>query len=79
MTTLHISQDGTKCWQLSFEDNDGTLTLISHQFPSPDHLIDDARDLVANGKVPKGTGALDPHANGAAAHRVRRRRLQARH
>lgn len=55
MATLHISQDDTKCWQLCFEDDAGTLTLISHQFPSPDHLLDDARDLVAKGKVPKGT------------------------
>jgi hypothetical protein len=55
VAALHISQDDTKCWQLCFEDDDGTLTLISHQFPSPDHLIDDARDLVKNSRVPKGT------------------------
>jgi hypothetical protein len=58
VTRLHISQDETKCWQLCFEDEAGNLTLISHQFPSPDHLIDDARDLVAKNKVPKGTVIL---------------------
>jgi len=55
VATLHISQDDTKCWQLSFEDDAGNLTLISHSFPNPDHLLDDARDLVAKNKVPKGT------------------------
>ena len=55
MATLHISQDDAKCWQLSFEDDAGVLTLISHSFPSADHLLDDARDLVAKHKVPKGT------------------------
>ena len=52
MAKLHISQDDTGFWQLSFEDDDGTLTLISHQFPGPDHLIEDARELVEKGKVP---------------------------
>jgi hypothetical protein len=55
VTTLHISQDDTKCWQLTFEDDAGTLTLISHSFPSPDHLVDDARNLIAEGKVPPTT------------------------
>ena len=52
MAKLHISQDDTGFWQMSFEDDDGTLTLISHQFPEPDHLIEDARELVEKGKVP---------------------------
>jgi hypothetical protein len=52
MARLHISQDETGFWQLSFEDDDGSMTLISHQFPSPDHLIEDARELVESGKVP---------------------------
>jgi hypothetical protein len=55
VATLHISQDDTKCWQLSFEDDAGQLTLISHSFPSPDHLLEDARALVAKTKVPPGT------------------------
>jgi hypothetical protein len=55
VATLHISQDDTKCWQLSFEDADGSLTLISHSFPSADHLLEDARELVAARKVPPGT------------------------
>lgn len=55
MATLHISQDDTKCWQLSFEDDTGQLTLISHSFPAADHLLEDARELVARNKVPPGT------------------------
>jgi hypothetical protein len=55
MAKLHICQDDTGFWQLSFEDDDGTMTLISHQFPSPDHLIEDARELVEKGKVPNAT------------------------
>ena len=32
MPKLHISQDETGFWQVTFEDDDGNLTLISHQF-----------------------------------------------
>jgi hypothetical protein len=70
MAKLHISQDDTGFWQLSFEDDDGTLTLISHQFPTPDHLIDDARELVEKGKVPNAAiviGAPRPQAARARA------------
>lgn len=55
MAKLHISQDDTGFWQMSFEDDDGTMTLISHQFPGPDHLIEDARELVEKGKVPNAS------------------------
>jgi hypothetical protein len=60
MPKLHISQDETGYWQLSLEDDDGKLSLLSHQFPSPDHLIDDARELVADGKVPGGVIIIAP-------------------
>ena len=46
MPRLHISQDDTGFWQLSLEEDGGQMKLISHQFPSPDHLIQDARELV---------------------------------
>jgi hypothetical protein len=65
MAKLHISQDDTGFWQLSFEDDDGSLTLISHQFPGPEHLIEDARELVEKGKVPNAAiviGAPRPAA-----------------
>jgi hypothetical protein len=60
MAQLHISQDETGFWQMAFEDDDGTLTLISHQFTSPDHLIQDARDLVEEGKAPGATIVIGP-------------------
>ena len=69
MAKLHISQDDTGFWQMSFEDDDGTLTLISHQFPEPDHLIEDARELVEKGKVPNAAiviGAPRPAARSRA-------------
>lgn len=51
MARLHITQDETGFWQLSLEDDRGQLTLLSHQFPTPDHLIQDARELVEDGAV----------------------------
>jgi len=69
MAKLHISQDDTGFWQLSFEADDGSLTLISHQFPAPDHLIEDARELVEKGKVPNAAiviGAPRPVAESPA-------------
>lgn len=60
MPRLHISQDETGFWQLSFEDNDGSLTLISHQFPAPDHLIEDAREMVEQGRVPGAAIIIGP-------------------
>ena len=60
MTKLHISQDETGCWQLAFEDADGHLSLISHQFPSPEHLIEDARELVVSGRAPDAVIIIGP-------------------
>jgi len=62
MAVLHISQDETGYWQLTLEADDGTLTLISHQFRSPEHLIQDARELVDEGKVPNGVVVIGPPA-----------------
>jgi hypothetical protein len=60
MAKLHISQDETGFWQMTFEDDDGKLTLVSHQFRSPEHLIQDARELVAKGKVPNAAIVIGP-------------------
>lgn len=54
---------------MSFEDDDGTLTLISHGFPAPDHLIEDARQLVEKGKVPGAAIIIGPPRAPAAAAR----------
>ena len=60
MPKLHISRDETGYWQLSLEADDGGLTLLSHHFPTPDHLIQDARELVEDGKVPDGVILIAP-------------------
>jgi hypothetical protein len=67
MPQLHISQDETGYWQLTLEDDDGKLSLLSHQFPAPDHLIEDARELVEEGKVPGGVIVVGPPAPIATA------------
>jgi hypothetical protein len=67
MPRLHISQDETGYWQLTMEDDNGALTLLSHQFPTPDHLIEDARDLVAEGTVPDGVIVVGPPVAPATA------------
>ena len=72
MSQLHISQDETGYWQLSLEDDDGKLSLLSHQFPSPDHLIEDARELVAEGKVPGGVIVIGPPASSETSARAAR-------
>jgi hypothetical protein len=51
MDKLHITQDDFGYWMLSLEKEDGTLTLMAHQFVTPDHLIENANELVSEGKV----------------------------
>ena len=60
MARLHITQDETGFWQLSLEDDGGQLTLLSHQFPTPDHLIQDARELVEDGTVADAVILIGP-------------------
>ena len=60
MPRLHISQDDTGFWQLSMEADDGTLTLLAHQFLTPDHLIEDAREIVDEGRVPGAVILVGP-------------------
>ena len=76
MPKLHVSQDETGYWQLTLEQDDGSLTLLSHQFPSPEHLIQDARDLVAEGKVPGGVIVVGPAANRTTCERAHPETLQ---
>jgi len=51
MDKLHITQDDYGYWMLSLEREDGTLSLMAHQFAEPDHLIDNANELIRAGKV----------------------------
>ena len=60
MSKFHISQDDTGYWQLAFEDDNGKLSLVSHQFTSPAHLIEDANEMVASGDFPNATIVIAP-------------------
>lgn len=51
MDKLHITQDDYGYWMLSLEREDGTLSLLAHQFAAPEHLIENANELIAEGKV----------------------------
>jgi len=59
MDRLHITQDDYGYWMLSLEREDGTLTLLAHQFASPDHLIENANELIKEGKL-KAVVMVDP-------------------
>ena len=49
MNKLHITQDDFGYWMLSLEQDDGAMVLLAHQFPVPDHLIENANEMVARG------------------------------
>jgi hypothetical protein len=59
MDKLHISQDDYGYWMLSLEKEDGALSLLAYQSPAPDHLIETANDLIAEGKV-NAVVVIDP-------------------
>jgi hypothetical protein len=46
MDKFHITQDDFGYWMLSLEKEDGTLTLIAHQFAAPGHLIENANEMI---------------------------------
>ena len=60
MSRFHISQDETEFWQLAYEDDSGQLTLVSHQFNGPDHLIHDAHEMVESGAFGQATVVVAP-------------------
>lgn len=59
MDKLHITQDDYGYWMLSLEQDDGTLTLLAHQFVAPEHLIQNANEMIKEGKV-HAVVVLDP-------------------
>ncbi len=50
MAKFHVSQDETGFYQLTFENDAGELTLVSHQFATPEQLVEDAQELVDTGE-----------------------------
>jgi hypothetical protein len=69
MDKLHITQDDHGYWMLSLEQADGTLSLLAHQFPTPDHLIENANEMVAEGRV-NALVLIDPPQPQSAALRA---------
>ena len=59
MDKLHITQDDYGYWMLSLEKEDGTLSLLAHQFAAPDHLIENANEMIAEGKL-NAVVVIDP-------------------
>lgn len=64
MSRFHITPDETGFWQMSFEDDAGVLQLVSHQYNTPEHLIEDAHELVASGQFPDATVIVAPPSAG---------------
>jgi hypothetical protein len=76
MEKLHITQDDYGYWMLSLEKEDGELTLLAYQFENPDHLIENAREMVADGQLeaaivvdPARPPAVAPEARAATPYR----------
>jgi hypothetical protein len=59
MDKLHITQDDAGYWMMSLEREDGTLTLLEDQFETPEHLIDNANEMIERGIV-RAVVVLDP-------------------
>jgi hypothetical protein len=66
MPKLHITQDDYGYWMLSLEQDDGSLSLLAHQFVAPEKLIEIANELVAEKKVSAAIVIDPPRAKGPA-------------
>ena len=60
MARFHVSQDETGFFQLTYENDRGELTLVSHQFDDPEQLIEDATELAASGEFGDATVLVAP-------------------
>lgn len=60
MARFHVSYDETGHCQLTFENDQGELTLVSYQGVSPGQLVEDAIELVRSGQFGAATVLVDP-------------------
>lgn len=60
MARFHISQDETGYYQLTFENDEGELVLVSHQFENSKQLIEDAVEMAESGDYGSATVVVDP-------------------
>jgi hypothetical protein len=65
LAKLHIAQDDHDYWMLSHEDDDGTLTLVGHQFQTPAKPLEMAQELIAEGRF-SGSIVMAPPREAAA-------------
>jgi len=56
---FHVSQDETGYFQLTYEDEQGALTLVSHQFDTPKQLIEDAVEMAESGEFGDAVVVVD--------------------
>ena len=57
---LHVTQDDHNYWSLSLERGDGSLKLLQWQAVTADQLIEDAYQLVLEGRYPNAVVLFDP-------------------
>jgi hypothetical protein len=67
MARFHVSQDEAGYFQLTYENDQGELTLISDQFDEPTQLIEDATERAASGEFGDATVLVAPQRRAAVA------------
>ena len=60
MARFHVSYDETGDCQLTFENDQGELRLVSYQSVSPRQLVEDAIELVSSGAFGEATVLVNP-------------------
>jgi hypothetical protein len=67
MNKLHITQDDSGYWMMSLEKEDGELSLLAYQFETPEHLVENAQEMVVEGRIANAQIIVDPPRPAAAA------------
>jgi len=65
-----VTQDSDGSWLLSLENEDGSLKLLAHSFPSRELLLHEAETLTEQGRLQGAEVLADPemaHDSAAAA------------
>jgi Holliday junction resolvase-like predicted endonuclease len=60
MPRFHITQDETGYFQLTYENDQGELTLVSYEFDSPKQLVEDAMKMAESGEYGQAVVVVDP-------------------
>ena len=57
---LHVTQDSDGSWLLSLENEDGSLKLLAHSFPSRELLLHEAETFAEHGRFQGAEVLADP-------------------